>query len=123
MISLTGTGRIKIHGLPAMANHAASRWQGRAAATKKWKAAVARELVGLAPPKPWSWLRVEFIRHSSVEPDYDGLVHGFKPLRDALVKFGFVKDDAPKYFEAVYKWEKAKARSGFVEIVFLAAEL
>lgn len=123
MIQFAGTGRIKIAGLPAMANHAASSWQARAKATKKWKTKVARELVGLAPNKPWNWLRCEFIRHSSVEPDYDGLVHGFKPLRDALVKYGFVKDDAPKYFEAVYKWEKAPMRKGFVEIVFLAAEL
>lgn len=123
MIQFTGTGRIKIYGLPRMANKIPKTWQARAALTRKWKTAVARELVGLAPKKPWSWLRVEFIRHSSVEPDFDGLVHGFKPLRDALVKYGFVKDDAPKFFEAVYKWEKAPARKGFVEIVFLAAEL
>lgn len=111
---------LRIDGLPKMANGGHGSWGQDHKRKKKWKTLVARELVGLAPPKPFSWIYVEFIRHSSVEPDYDGLVHGFKALRDALVKFGFVKDDKNRNMEAVYRWEKAEAKKGFVEIVISA---
>ena len=112
----TLTLHIHIDGLPKMANGGHGHWRTDHTAKKKWKTLVARELVGLAPPKPWPWVRVVFTRHSSVEPDYDGLVHGFKPLRDALVKYGFVVDDKNMNMEAVYKWEKAPRGLGHVTL-------
>lgn len=107
---------VTIAGLPRMANGGHGSWQQSAAERKKWKAKVARELAGMAPTRPFTKIRVTFIRLSSVEPDYDGLVHGFKPVRDALVKFGFVVDDKNKNLEAVYSWEKADQGKGHIRI-------
>jgi len=36
-----------------MSNGSHGCWQRSAAERKKWKTAVARELVGMDPPKPW----------------------------------------------------------------------
>lgn len=106
-------------GLPKMANGSqGSSWRSGAAQKAKWKIAVARELVGLAPSQPFDEANVTFIRGSSVEPDDDNLSIGFKPLRDALVKYGFVVDDKPKNLKAKYKWEKSPVRKGFVRIEF-----
>ena len=108
---------IRITGLPKMANGGHGSKFAAAGRTKKWKGLVARELAGLAPSRPWQKVHVTFIRRSSVEPDYDGLVHGFKALRDAVVKFGFVIDDRNSCMESLYLWEKVKAGQGHVELV------
>lgn len=107
---------ITIKGLPKMANGGHGSWMADAAAKKKWKTAMARELIGLQPNKPFEKVRVVFTRCSSIEPDTDGNAHGFKPVRDALVKFGFVVDDKPKNMEAIYKWEYAPPKKGFIRI-------
>lgn len=99
-----------------MANGSYGNWKRAASEKRKWKALVARELAGLAPPVPFNRLRATFTRHSSVEPDDDGLIHGFKPVRDALVKFGFVVDDKRKNLEAHYAWEKAPQGQGHITV-------
>ena len=113
---------IEIRGLPKMANGGHGSWQRAHGSRKKWKTLVARELVGLAPRKPFEFCRVLFTRHSSVEPDYDGLVHGFKPLRDALVTYGFVVDDKNSNMKAEYVWAHAPAKNGYVSIDFEGIE-
>lgn len=107
---------IRIDGLPRMANGSYGHWTRQAAEKKKWKAKVARELAGLAPPQPFEKIRVRFIRCSSSEPDFDGLVHGFKPIRDALVQFGFVADDKNRNMEAIYDWEFSPRGQGSIRI-------
>lgn len=99
-----------------------SSWRSGAAQKAKWKTAVARELVGLAPNRPFELAHVLFVRGSSKEPDDDNLSIGFKPLRDALVKYGFVVDDKPKNLKATYRWEHASPKKGFVRIEFEGIE-
>lgn len=107
---------IRIDGLPRMANGSYGGWQRNAAEKKKWKTKAARELTGLAPGVPFERIRVTFTRCSSVEPDFDGLVHGFKPVRDALVKFGFVVDDKNRNLEATYLWMHAPQGQGHIKL-------
>lgn len=106
----------EIHALPKMANGSHGGWQAAAAQRKKWKLLTAQQLMGRAPTVPFQRLRAVFIRCSSMEPDDDGLVHGFKPIRDALVQFGFVVDDKRKNLDAIYRWEKAPAKQGKIRV-------
>jgi Holliday junction resolvase RusA-like endonuclease len=73
-------------------------------------------LMGMTPKRPLDRVRVVFTRFSSVEPDDDGLVHGFKPIRDALVQWGVVVDDKRKNLAAEYRWEKAPPKHGKVRV-------
>ena len=108
--------RFKIAGLPKMANGGHGSWQRDAAEKKKWKLLVAKELVGRSPGTPFDCIVVKFIRHSATEPDFDGLVHGFKSIRDALVKFGLVVDDKNKNMRAEYLWKFAPRGKGHIEV-------
>ncbi len=45
------------------------------------------------PRRPLKRARVTCIRYSSVSPDSDGLVTGFKPLIDGLVACGVLEND------------------------------
>jgi hypothetical protein len=108
--------KIRIDGLPRMANGSYGSWQRNAAEKKKWKMLMARELAGLAPQVPFTRMRATFTRCSSVEPDDDGLTHGFKPVRDALVRLGFVIDDKRTNLEAVYRWEKVPQGQGHIQV-------
>lgn len=108
---------ITIKGLPKMGtNGGVGGWRSDAAIKRKWKMAVAKELVGLAPLKPFHKVKATFTRCSAVEPDDDNLRIGFKPLRDALVKFGFVIDDKRENMDAHYFWEKVPNNKGCVRI-------
>jgi len=40
--------------------------------------------------------------------DYGNLVGGAKPIPDCLIRLGYLKDDAPKWFECEYLQEKCK---------------
>lgn len=66
-------------------------------------------------------------RHSSIEPDYDGLVYSFKALIDALqppkggkkprIGASVIVDDKPSVIGVPdYKWEKAPRGQGHVTI-------
>lgn len=75
----------------------------------------------LAHPRPQSPLRYAHLtltRHSSVAPDPDGLVAGFKFVVDALVKFGILVDD--RYTEIgmpKYLWKKCPAGKGHLSVI------
>ena len=74
------------------------------------------------PVFPYDYARVTLTRHSSVEPDYDGLVMSGAVILDALVKRGILVDDDPSHLEAVYSWEKASPKKGFIEVEVEAVE-
>lgn len=105
-----------IPGLPKMANGGHGNWRADHGQKKKWKQWVGECLMGRFPPKPLARARVTFTRFSSSEPDDDGLAHGFKPVRDALVIYGIIQDDKRKNLEAVYRWERAKPKAGFIRV-------
>lgn len=106
----------EIHELPKMSNGSHGSWMQEHRRRKKWHRMVGQWLMGRTPPRPIQRARVVFTRCSSVEPDYDGLVHGFKPIRDALVKWGVLEDDRPRNLEGVYLWEKALRKQGKVRV-------
>lgn len=110
----------RIVGLPPMANasgRSRNFWAIKGQ-SDKWKAMVARELRHHELPRiPLTRAFARFTRYSAKEPDYDGLVHGFKPVCDALVKYGVLQDDKPSILTPAYRWEHVPVRSGFIEVV------
>jgi Holliday junction resolvase RusA-like endonuclease len=73
----------------------------------------------LAPPdRPLEKAEVTLIRYSSRSPDYDGLVHSFKPVVDALKKCLIIKDDNMQVIgRPEYQWIKASPKEGRIEII------
>lgn len=60
--------------------------------------------------KPFERARVRFVRYSSGTLDDDNLARGCKPLRDALVRQGLIRNDDPAHLEAIY--EQVKCHRG-----------
>jgi Holliday junction resolvase RusA-like endonuclease len=108
--------KFEIMGLPKMANGGHGHWRAEHASRKKWHELVGQQLLGRVPRRPLKRTRVIFTRCSSSEPDFDGLVHGFKPVRDALVKFGVLEDDKPRNLVGEYYWEKAAPKKGRIRV-------
>ena len=107
---------ITLPGLPKMANGGHGHWRKDWAEKKLWQDLMALQLKKHAPPAPFKKIKVKFIRFSSSEPDYDGLVHGFKPIRDSLKRLGFVIDDKTRNIEALYLWDKAPPKKGYIQL-------
>jgi hypothetical protein len=56
-------------------------------------------------------------RGSSVQPDYDGLVSGFKHVIDGLVLAKvLINDDQETIGIPEYKWVKADPKEGFIRV-------
>lgn len=77
----------EIRGLPPMANASGGSRQFFTIKNERdlWLNAVKRLIRLHLPVAPLKRARLTLHRHSSVEPDYDGLVHGFKAVIDAMV--------------------------------------
>jgi hypothetical protein len=85
---------------------------------KKWKALVAKQLLFLTPESPFKTAKLTLIRHSSSEPDFDGLVSSFKSSIDSLVECGVIENDKPSNIgQQTYLWRKAPPKKGFIEII------
>lgn len=110
---------IKIKGLPKRTNNRGSSWRANMAEARKWKEAVymAALQAGWSGPV-LSKARLTLIRHSSSEPDFDGLVSSFKHPVDGLIKVGVITDDKPSVIGApTYQWRKCQRNNGYIEIV------
>lgn len=84
---------------------------------KKWMGLVDEALQGYKPTTPLAKARVSYVRHSSMEPDWDGLVGAFKPVQDALKKLGIIKDDKMSVIgQPNYLWLKCPPKKGHIEI-------
>lgn len=60
---------------------------------------------------------LEFTRHSTTEPDYDGLVSSFKHVIDGLVLAHVIDDDKPSVIgNPKFFWNKAPRGKGFITI-------
>lgn len=95
-------------------------WAAKYSEAKKWKKAVFAEInfyrIHLEH-LPWQKVKLICVRHSSNEPDYDGLVSSFKHVIDGLVQGGIIQNDRPSNFASVqYLWQKAKPREGKITI-------
>lgn len=90
----------------------AQEWKGRAI--------LAAKAEGL-PEVPLKTARLVLTRYSSVSPDPDGLVSGFKPIVDGLVAAGVLENDR---FDNIgmpdYRWEKVPQRAGKVRVEVIA---
>lgn len=110
---------VNIKGLPKTQNQLIRKHYRVVTAEKNhWKYEVFVHCHKYIPEEPLSKAKVICTRHSSVEPDYDGLVSSFKYVIDALVAHGFVIDDSSKYLEREYEWKKEKRGHGFIKIEF-----
>ncbi|MES2355593.1 MAG: hypothetical protein V4568_14585 [Pseudomonadota bacterium] len=110
----------ELKGLPPMSNVAsgASRnWNTSARKTKFWKTQVGIVVMGKKPVEPLKKARLVLIRHSSVEPDYDGLVSGFKAVIDGLRKYGVLANDKMQNIgRPEYLWVSTTPKMGKITV-------
>lgn len=74
---------------------------------------------------PFASAKVEIVRHSSQEPDRDGLFGSVKPILDALQvaskrhPYGayIIENDDPDTIDLTVRWEKASPRKGKVTVL------
>lgn len=84
---------------------------------RKWKSLVENLSFNKLPPEPLKKAHLKLTRFSSREPDWDGLVSGFKHVIDGLKSSGIILDDKmsvigkPDYF-----WTKTSPKEGRIEI-------
>ena len=84
---------------------------------RKWKKMVSLVVVGKKPSQPLKKAKLTLTRYSSVCPDSDGLVSGFKRIVDGLVEAGILEND--KFVNIGmpdYRWEKALPKNGRVTV-------
>lgn len=108
----------EIKGLPPMTNkQSRNSWQARMGEANKWKNLVFRECYGKEPPEPLTKATLTLTRFSSYEPDFDGLVSGFKHVLDGLKVSKIILDDKVSVIgNPQYKWEKVSPRSGKIKV-------
>ena len=73
-----------------------THFHGRNSQHKSWQMKVHSETKWQKPPKPLEHARIKIIRNAHRMLDYDGLVGSMKPVVDALVRCGILKDDSYK---------------------------
>ena len=101
-----------------MTNGQNVHWRVRFAQTRKWKDMVHRYFkLNPKPAQPLISAALTLTRHSSNEPDFDGLVSGFKHVIDGLVECGvLVNDKTSTIGQPTYRWMRAAPKKGRVEI-------
>lgn len=107
-----------IVGLPKRTNNNHASWRGRAAEARKWKRAVIAHVDARNKPKtPLKKAKLTLTRYSSSEPDFDGLVSGFKHCVDGLIEAGVIENDKMSNVGIpTYQWERVARNSGHVRI-------
>jgi Holliday junction resolvase RusA-like endonuclease len=109
---------LNIKGLPDLPNKIDGRhWKTRWYHNVKWKKKVTEALVGNIPMKPFTRARIECIRFTSKQPDFDNLAKSFKPILDALVENRIIIDDNPNVIGApTYTWTRGTPGDGCIKI-------
>lgn len=109
----------EIHDLPKLPNQSLYRhWRIKQRENDKWKSAVHKMALFLAPPNPLDKAHITFIRHSSRQPDYDGLVSSFKHCLDGLTAAGVISDDSQEVIGIpAYRWEYARPKDGKITVI------
>lgn len=108
----------ELKGLPRMSNSLLrGHWRSRIAYTQRWKYQVRLACLGEEPKVPLERAKLTLTRCSTNEPDFDGLVSGFKSIVDGLVEARILANDKQANIgQPVYLWEKAKRGMGQVKI-------
>ncbi len=107
-----------LQGLPKMTNGSNKHWRSVWAERKKWRRAVAMAAIAFGPPKaPLEKAKLTLTRRSSVAPDGDGLISGFKSTIDGLCDAGvLVNDRLENIGIPTYVWEQAPRGKGSIQI-------
>jgi hypothetical protein len=109
----------ELDGLPRMANPSgkSTHWRAIFGENRKWKSAVFAAVQGRLPKQPLTRFTLTLVRVSSVEPDYDGCVRGFKAIVDGLREARVIADDKITNTGAWRcSWEKCKPGKGKVRV-------
>lgn len=108
----------ELKGLPKLTNQLSRGvWQKRMGHTNLWKRKVWAAVWHLKPPEPLAHAALTLIRCSSREPDFDGLVSGFKPVIDGLVEAGILANDKSSNIgQPKYEWVKTSPKLGKIKI-------
>lgn len=108
----------ELPGLPKMANQLLrGHWIVKHRHAAKWKQAVGRATHGRLPKAPLASAALCLTRVSSHEPDFDGLVSGFKAIIDGLVEVGVLATDKPSCIgQPQFLWERGKRGAGKVRV-------
>ena len=109
---------IKLKSLPRMTNSLASAsWRTRFGHSKIWKRKVWAATWHLRPPTPLQKAKLTLTRHSSREPDFDGLVSSFKHIIDGLIEAGVLANDKSENIgKPTYNWVKTGPSHGCITI-------
>ena len=112
------TLRFTIDSLPPItSNGSFGHWSTHSKKMRHWRNQTVFAIGRNKPQQPLEKAFVTFIRHSTREPDDDNLIISFKPVRDGLKDAGVIIDDDRKRLHARYKWQKAGAGKGFIEVI------
>ena len=108
----------EIDALPKLPNKLlGAHWRVRSSHAREWATRTWAATCKQRPREPWKTVRLILERHSSSQPDHDGLVGSFKSVCDALVKCGIIEDDTPAHIlSAEYLWIKAPAKRGKIRV-------
>lgn len=108
---------LTLPGLPKPTNRQNVHWRVRQKHNKLWKQRVFAAAWPFKPPEPLKAARVTIVRHSSVCPDFDGMVSAGKHLIDGLKQAGIIVDDKMSVIgQPTYEWVKAPPKKGFITI-------
>jgi len=109
---------VRIPGLPKTPNQLLRKhWAVISKERVYWHNLVAASIGGSKPKRILTKASIRFVRNSSREPDFDGLVGCTKFLMDSLVNCGIITDDRPSVIGSpVFEWAKCKPKDGFMEI-------
>lgn len=120
-------GKQKRGKLPIMQSDVMQRHQ-RAAYRKAWHGLITELIGDDIPPTPIKVAALRYTRASSVCPDWDGLVAGFKVVQDGLVNAGVLADDRMENTIGFggpmpeYRWEQTKRGDGFILVELVEVE-
>lgn len=112
----------EITALPRMTNPSGrpQHWAIKKKEADKWKGLVAQAIHAAGPSPirlPVQTAKLKLTRFSSVQPDSDGLVSGFKHVVDGLVRAGVLTNDKYKNVGMPqYLWEYAKPKAGRIRV-------
>lgn len=114
------TLEFELPGLPPMTNNFRGHWTKSARLIKGWRQSTVcqvRAKISARLAAPLTKATVTLTRHSCSEPDFDGLVSGFKPILDGLVDAGVIANDKPSVIgQPRYLWQRVGRGQGFITV-------
>ena len=110
--------KIELDGLPPTLNSIGRKHHWfKVKTAREWLHKTTLAVSDKIPPTPIKKFKLILTRHSSSEPDYDGLVSTFKHCVDALTRCGIIEDDKlSNTGQWDCRWEKAPRGKGKVTI-------